>query len=93
MSFAAILGAFESVTLIVSATRRLIKAATETEPTILPPAPPPLGSGYPEALAYVRGRDDEAVRREEQERLGRGLEEFARKAAESDGEPEKPIDE
>lgn len=59
-------------------------------PRPLPPPPPPrpLGhSGYPEALAYVRGRDDANRERQEQERAGTAFDDFARRVAASDDTP------
>jgi hypothetical protein len=89
----AILEGIEAATALVSATKRLERAARATEPPKAPKPPPPLGSGYPEAMAYIRGRDDEAARREEHERLGRAFEDFARKAASADeAEAEKPTE-
>jgi hypothetical protein len=94
-----ILGGIETVTELVTATGRLRKAARELErdggpqPTALPPAPPPLGSGYPEAVAYLRGRDDASAQREEQLRAQEAFDRFARDAAAGDeAEAEKPTE-
>jgi len=105
---ALVLGGIELVTQLVSATARLRKAEREGDEAAQPPAypgtrpqlprpvpPPPLGhSGYPEALAYVSGRDDANREREEQERAKAALKDFARQAAHPDdaGEPEKPTE-
>lgn len=88
--------AIEGVAMLVSATRRLRKAEREVEvaetsaPVVPPPPPPDPG---PEAIAYVRGRDDATRAREQQESARAALEEFARRAAMGDeGEAEKPTE-
>ena len=84
------LSAVDAVTTLLSATARLkrAEASTEPPPRPMPPPPRPLGhSGYPEALAYVRGRDDAAYQREQQERAGAAFDDFARRVAASDDTP------
>jgi len=96
-----ILAAVEGLTTMLSATARLKRAAAASEPPQAgtlpihgspPPPPRPLGhSGYPEALAYVRGRDDAAYQREQQQRTRAAFDDFARRAAAADdGPPEEP---
>lgn len=96
-----IFAAVDAVTTLLSATARLKRAAAASEPPPGPacpsgrpqlprplPPPRPLGhSGYPEALAYVRGRDDAAYQREQQERAGAAFDDFARRVAASDDTP------
>lgn len=96
-----IFAAVNAVTTLLSATARLKRAEAASEPPgpacpsgrpqlprPMPPPPRPLGhSGYPEALAYVRGRDDAAYQREQQERAGAAFDDFARRVAASDDTP------
>jgi hypothetical protein len=75
----------------LDATTRLVRAAKESEP-LAPVPPPPLGSGAPDALSYLRGSNAEKQRQAERERLVWSAKELGAKAAagDDDGPAEEP---
>jgi hypothetical protein len=88
------LEAIAALTGLTTATTRLVEAAKASEPPPPEPeAPPPLGSGAPDALSYMRGRNDEQHRQAQRERQQRSAKRLHEQAAEGEpGEAEQPSD-